>query len=157
MKVRYNLIRKSNFKKYLDININNSYNFNKKIDKDSIGLIKFYDYNLISNVILKKIDAKFKYILDLMIKIEEDDSDPSEGMIDCLNELDKLNKEIMNKYRRFLDKKKQDFLEKKIIILENEIKMKLFNIQIIKNPIVMNNSGNSDEYDEKERESTRRR
>lgn len=157
MKVRYNLIKKSNFKKYLDININNSYNFNKKIDKDSIGLIKFYDYNLISNVILKKIDAKFKYILDLMIKIEEDDSDPSEGMIDCLNELDKLNKEIMNKYRRFLDKKKQDFLEKKIIILENEIKMKLFNIQIIKNPIVMNNSGNSDEYDEKERESTRRR
>ncbi len=154
MKIKYSLMRKNNFKKYLDINISNSYNVNRKVDEESLGLIKFYDNNLINKAIKKKLDTKFKYILELMIKTEEDDSDPSEGLMICLNELDRLNKEIINKYRRFLDKKRQVFLEKKVMLLEQEIKMKLFNMQIIRNPIIMDN-GSYEEDNEKE--STRRR
>ena len=157
MKIKYKLVRDNNFKKYLDIKINNSYNVNKKLDKERIGLIKFYDDDLIYKVIKKKMDINFKQILELMLKIEEDDSDPSEGLMMCLNELDRLNKEYINKYRRFLDKKRQMLMEKKIIILDQEIKMKLFNMQIIKNPIIMNNDGFEEKEEIEEKESTRRR
>ena len=155
MKTKYNLIKKNNFKNYLKINSSDSYNVNKRIDKESLGTIKFYDNDMINIVIKKKIDAKFKKIINLMIKVEEDDSDPSEGMVVCLNELDKLNKELINKYKKFLQQKQMKFLEKKIILLENEIKMKLFNIQIINNPLFMN--GDDYSIEENEKESSRRR
>ncbi len=157
MKIKYNLIKKNTYKKYLDINIKNSYNVNKKIDEESLGIIKFYNDDLINKVIKKKIDTKFKYILELMVKIEEDDSDPSEGLMICLNELERLKKEFINKYRKFLDKKRQEFIEKKIAILESEIKMKLFNMQIIRNPIIMSEDNNYEYEEEEEKESTRRR
>ena len=150
MKIKYNLERKNNFKKYLNIDIKNSYNLNKKIDKESLGIIKFYNNDMINKVIKKKMDIKFSQIFNLMIKIEEDDSDPSEGYITCLNELDRLNKELINKYRKFLEKKELEFLEKKITILQEEIKKKLFNIQIINNNLFVN-SGNNYDYEEKER------
>ncbi len=156
MKIKYNLIKKNAYKKYLDINIKSSYNVNKKIVEESLGVIKFYNDDLINKVIKKKIDTKFKYILELMIKIEEDDSDPSEGLMICLNELDRLKKEFINKYRKFLDKKRKEFIEKKIAILESEIKMKLFNMQIIRNPIIMGED-NYEYEEEEEKESTRRR
>ena len=155
MKAKYSLIKKNNFKNYLKINSSDSYNVNKRIDKESLGTIKFYDNDMINIVIKKKIDAKFKKIINLMIKVEEDDSDPSEGMVVCLNELDKLNKELINKYKKFLQQKQMKFLEKKIILLENEIKMKLFNIQIINNPLFMN--GDDYSIEENEKESSRRR
>ena len=156
MKTKYKLVKKNEFKIYLDINVSNSYNVNRKIDEERLGLIKFYDYDLINKVIKNKIDTKFKYIIELMIKTEEDDSDPSEGMMICLNELDKLKKELVNKYRKFLEKKNLLFIEKKIELLEKEIKIKLFNIQIVRNPVIMNNDGYENELEE-EKESTRRR
>ncbi len=156
MRIKYCLKKKNDFKKYTKILFNNSYNLNKRLDKDSLGLIKFYDKEMINNVIKAKMDVKFKQILELMVKIEEDDQDPSEGLMTCLNELDRLNKELNNKYRIYLEKKKYEFLEKKVKLLNDEIKMKLFNIHIINNPLYMNND--SDLYEEEiERESTRRR
>ncbi len=156
MRIKYCLKKKNDFKKYTKILFNNSYNLNKRLDKDSLGLIKFYDNEMINNVIKAKMDVKFKQILELMVKIEEDDQDPSEGLMTCLNELDRLNKELNNKYRIYLEKKKYEFLEKKVKLLNDEIKMKLFNIHIINNPLYMNNDG--DLYEEEiEMESTRRR
>ena len=69
MKIKYKLVRDNNFKKYLDIKINNSYNVNKKLDKERIGLIKFYDDDLIYKVIKKKMDINFKQILELMLNL----------------------------------------------------------------------------------------
>ena len=157
MRIKYNIVKKNKYKECINTSINSSYNIRKKIDKDSLGIIKLYDNELINKVIKKKLDAKFKYILETMIKIEEDDSDPSEGLMMCLNEIDRLNKEQINKYRRFMDKKKQELIEKKVMLLESEIKMKLFNMQIIKNPIIMNNGNHRNDYEEEEKESTRRR
>ena len=158
MRIKYKLTRNNSFKKYITINISKSYNVNKKLDEESLGLIKFYDEELINKVIKRKIDIKFKYIFELMLRIEEDDSDPSEGLMICLNELDKIKKEIINKYHKFLDKKKQEFLRKKVMLLENEIKMKLFNMQIIRGPINMDGSEHYDVFeDDLEKESARRR
>lgn len=156
MRIKYNLNKKNNYKKYIVITLQNSYNLNKKLDKESLGIIKFYDNDIINKVIKKKMDTKFKQILEMIAKIEEDDQDPSEGLMNCLNELDRLNKELNNKYRMYLEKKKFEFQEKKIMLLDKEIKMKLFNIQIINRPLYINNDGN--EYEEEiEKESTRRR
>ena len=154
MKARYKLVKNNNLKKYMDLNVANSYDINKKIDKNEMGKIKFYNQKLISGVIKKKTDIKFKQILQMLIDIEESDSDPSEGMMICLNELDKLNKQLINQYNKFIEKKQFEFLSKKIELLAKEIKMKLFNIQMINNPIIMNNDGLN--YEE-EKESTRRR
>jgi hypothetical protein len=157
MRVKYSLTKKNTYKNYTEISISNSFGVNKKIDKESIGLIKFYDNDLIMKVIKKKMDTKFKQIYELMISTDESDDDPSEGLMLCLNETDKLKKELVNKYRKFLEKEQQEFLEKKLMLLEKEIKIKLFNMQIINNPFLINPNGFGYEDVEEEKESTRRR
>ena len=156
MKIKYSLTKENKFKKISEINISDSYDINKKMDKESRGIIKFYNAYLIDKIIKKKMDIKFKKIFEMMIKQDESDDDPSEGLMICLSEANKIKEELLNKYRKFLNKKQQEFLEKKIMLLEEEIKVKLFNIQIVRNPFFMSQEGIETEYEE-EKESTRRR
>ena len=53
MRIKYKLVRNNSFKKYIVIKISNSYNVNKKLDKESIGIIKFYDNDLLCFITIK--------------------------------------------------------------------------------------------------------
>ncbi len=156
MKSKYELIKKNKYKKYLEINISDAYKVNKKTN-DSIGIIKFYDEKIISQVIKKNFDNKIKKLLELIINIEESDEDPSEGYFLVLNETDKFKKELINKYKRYLKKEQLEFLNKKIELLEIEIKNKLLSMQIINNAIYNNYNNMNENYEEEEKEQSRRR
>ena len=131
LKTKYILVKKNNFKKYSNLNLNNSYDVKKKKDRECLGIIKIYDKKLITRAIKKNFDNRFKKILELMIKIDEED-DSGEGYLLLLDETDKFKKELMSKYRDFLRKEQLDFLNRKIELLEKEMKNKLLAIEMIR-------------------------
>lgn len=151
-KTKYTLIKKSIYKKIVLMNYESSYDVKRRKDKESIGLIRLYDENIINRVIKRSIDNHFKKILDLLIRIEESDEDPSEGYLFCLDETAKFKRELINKYNRFLKKEQIDFINKKIETIEKETKNKLIAYRLMHSPIFANGmflqDENIDEYEE---------
>lgn len=146
--VKYQLLRHNNYKKYLKISLDDSYNMNKKKDKESIGVIKFYNEKLIKMVVQKSIDNRFKKLIELMISIEESDEDPSSGLLFSLNEAERFKRELINKYDRFLDKKQKEFLNKKIELIEKEVQTKLMTYRMIHMAKMQENNNYVDEEEE---------
>ena len=97
-KTKYVLIKKNNFKNVISYEFDESFNMTKKKDKQRIGIIKFYDEKVISNVIKKSIDNRFKKILELIASLDESDEDPSNGLIFCLDEAAKFKREMIILY-----------------------------------------------------------
>lgn len=132
---KYVLIKKNKFKKISVFNYEDSFDMSKKKDKERIGVIKFYDEKIIVDVIKKSIDNRFKKILELIARIEESDADPSSGYIFCLDEVSKFRQEMINKYNRFIKKDKIEFNNKKIELIEKELKNKLITYRLMHSPI----------------------
>ena len=134
-KTKYILIRDYKIKKVISYNFNDSFDMTKKKDKNRIGVIKFYDEKIISSVIKKIIDNRFKKILELIASLEESDEDPSNGLIFCLDEAAKFKREMINKYSAFLKKTQIEFINKKIELIEKEVKNKLIAYRLMHSPL----------------------
>ena len=119
---KYHLILKNNYTSYLDINYQSAYTVKNKID--FTGKINFYNNDITYKVIKRKTDHSFKKLLELIIRIDEDDN-PSDGYIICLNEIDKFRHELIKKYENYLKKEQMKFLKKKIDLIEKDVKNKL--------------------------------
>ena len=132
---KYILVKKNKFKKISVFNYEDSFEMSKRKDKQRIGVIKFYNDKIISGVIKKSIDNHFKKILELIALIEESDDDPSNGYIFCLDEASKFKQEMVNKYNRFLKKDRIEFINKKIELIEKELKNKLITYRLMHSPI----------------------
>ena len=150
-KTKYVLLKKSIYKKIISYQFSDSLDISKKKDKERIGVIKFYDDKIISRVIKKSIDNRFKKLLELIADLEEADEDPSNGLIFCLDETAKFKREMINKYNRFLKKNQIEFINKKIELIEKEIKNKLIAYRLMHLPIFENME------DEKEEERSHSR
>ncbi len=142
---KYILIKKSLYKKIISYQFDESFEMSKKKDKERIGIIKFYDDKIISRMVKKNIDSRFKKILELIARIEESDEDPSNGYIFCLDETAKFKREMINKYNRFLKKTQQEFIDKKIELIEKDLKNKLIAYRLIHSPIFNNVMMDDDE------------
>lgn len=152
-KMKYLLVKKTKYQKYSSINTDTSYDMKKRKDKESIGTIKFYDKKIIQYVIKKSLNSHFKKLLDLIVKIEEDDDNP-DGLLLCLNELEKLKRETNNKHAKFLENKQKEIINKKIEIIEHELKEKIMFFKISKANKVYN-AFEEDYEEEKERHRSR--
>lgn len=119
---KYHLILENNYINYFDISYQNAYTVKNK--KDFVGKINFYNSDIIYKVIKRKTDHSFKKLLELIIRIDEDDN-PSDGYIICLNEIDKFRHELVKRYEKYLKKEQMNFLKKKIDLIEKDIKNKL--------------------------------
>ena len=80
-KAKYVLIKDNIYRKIESYDFNESFNMTKKQDDERLGVIKFYDDEIISKVIKRSIDNRFKKILELIASIEESDEDPSQGYL----------------------------------------------------------------------------
>jgi len=138
VKDKYILLKKSDYKKIISYNFNESFNMNKKKDDERMGIIKFYDENIINGAIKRSIDNRFKKILELLANIEESDDDPSSSYIFCLDEMAKFKRELVNKYEKFLKKTQLEFINKKIELIEKDIKNKLIAYRLIHSPVFDN-------------------
>ena len=152
-KTKYVLIKKNNFKNVISYEFDESFNMTKKKDKQRIGIIKFYDEKVISNVIKKSIDNRFKKILELIASLDESDEDPSNGLIFCLDEAAKFKREMINKYDKFLKKTQIEFINKKIELIEKEVKNKLIAYRLIHSSMFNEINEDEDELEEERHRS----
>ena len=100
---------------------------NAKI-RDAIQVNKMILINpgMVQKLITKKINKKFSRLLKLLtIVYENEDDETGEGYREALNEISKLRLEAHNKYRMYMEKTEFDILEKKLNILETEVKERL--------------------------------
>lgn len=92
----------------------------KGIAVESMFLIK---PSFIEKIIKKKIKRKLEFYLKYIINLS--DNDDGESARIALDELTRYKEAVEYKYRKFLDDKYLNLLNKKISLLEREIKMKV--------------------------------
>ena len=116
--------------KYFDYDKLEGYDLKAKKDT------KFMDAINVSRVIIinpsfsekiatRKMNAKFAKILELMnyVSMTGDDEDGTNLDI-VLNETTKFQRELINKYRKFVDEQKLELMLKKLEIIQKEIKLR---------------------------------
>lgn len=96
---------------------------NIKYDGVVVDELKLIKPELIEKILKKKIKRKINLYTQLIIELIESDDD--DGTIDIvLNDLERYRRVINNNYKVYLSKKYYDLLQKKIELLENELKTK---------------------------------
>ena len=99
----------------------------KKKFKDSINVNKMILVNpsMIEKVIDRKFNKRFERLLRFLALIYEDNDSTGEGYREALNEIERIRREYINKYRKFMEQEKADLLEKKLGILEQEVRLRI--------------------------------
>lgn len=124
------------------------YKVNPKTNKkDSIEVSKiiFVNREFSEKIIRKKIDKKIAYLLEQLKIIDEDDSGDNEGAIrKNLMDVEKLRLQIINNYVKYLGHTYESLTLKKLEIIIEQLRYKLYYIEMIKREIYMNqiNYGN---------------
>ncbi len=96
--------------------------------EDAINVNKVVIINptLANKVAKKKIDLKFKKLVSLLNIIFESDDETGSTYHQGLDEVNRLRMELINKYKKHLSDSDFDTMEKKLGILEHELKVRLF-------------------------------
>lgn len=103
--------------------------------KDAINVNKVVIINpsLMQKVAKKKIDLKFKKLLEFMAIIFDDDDDDDttsgEAYREGLNEISKLRLEAKVKYQKYMEEEDYKTLEKKLDILEQELNSRIYYLE----------------------------
>ena len=99
--------------------------------KDAINVNKVVIINpsLMNKVATKQINLKFKRLLQIITVIFEDDDTSGNAYREGLNEISKLRLEAKTKYFRYMEQEEIDMIEKKLGILEHELKLRLFYLE----------------------------
>lgn len=100
--------------------------------EDAINVNKVVIINptLAEKVARKKLNLKFKKLLQLLNIIFETDDDTGTAYREGLNEVSKLRLELLNKYRKHLEEEEEvNLMEKKLDILEQELKLRLYYLE----------------------------
>ena len=140
---------------YFEYDKIDGYRVNPKIQKkDSIEVSKivFVNDSMSEKIIRKKIDKKIAYLL-MQLKIIEEDGNPDEGAIKkSLMDAEKLKLLIINNYVKYLGHTYQSLTLKKIQIIINQLRFKLYTIRDIERErnIFYNRDNDSMEYGERE-------
>ena len=148
---RFFLNKNSIYNKYSKITLGLSFDVKKRLD-DSDAMISFYDSNFINCTIKLSLDKQFKKILELFLETSDDDNPPDTLLI-CLDESEKLRRKLINNYEAYLDKKHRLFFEKKIELLQKDIKKKIVTCRL--SSVMMNERLDSDYEEVEERHHTR--
>lgn len=119
----------------IDYDQKDGYQINPKVKKEdeiNVNKIVFMSPNLSQKLIRKKIDKRIEYLLNQLKIVDEDNDD---GIIEkTLMDAEKLRIMIINNYVKYLGNTYQSLTLKKIQIIINELKIKLYNSQTKKIP-----------------------
>ena len=130
-------ISRDNMKKesiYFEYDKLDGYTVNPKINKEdsiTVSKIMFVNDSMSEKIIRRKIDKKIVYLLN-QLKLIEEDTDPDEGSIKrSLMDAEKLKLQIINNYVKYLGNTYQSLTLKKIQIIINQLRYKLYTIRDI--------------------------
>ena len=113
----------------------------KKIDKEKVGYdfkprinsvdlevnkITLYNSSMIDIILSKKIEKAFERVAEIVYDVlQSDDDDSAADAVMALDEVARLREIVLNKYQKYLDKKKEENILKKLRFLENELRSKI--------------------------------
>ena len=113
----------------------------KKIDKEKDGYdfkprihsvnlevnkITLYNSSMIDIILSKKIEKYFERVASIVYDVlQNSDDDSTSDAVIALDEVTKLREIVLNKYQKYLDKKKEENILKKLRFLENELRSKI--------------------------------
>ena len=99
--------------------------------KDAINVNKVVIINptLMNKVANKQINLKFKKLLQLISIIFETDDETGSAYREGLNEISKLRLEAKTKYYKYMKEEEAEIIEKKLDILEQELRTRLFYLE----------------------------
>ncbi len=98
-------------------------------DAINVNKVVIINPSLAEKVAKKKMNVKFRKLLQLLNIIFETDDDTGTTYNEGLNEVSKLRTELINKYRKYLTEEEFNLMEKKLDILEQELKVRLYYLE----------------------------
>lgn len=101
----------------------------KKKDSIEVSKIIFVNDSMSEKIIRKKIDRKVAYLLSQLKLIEENENPDEGGIKRCLMDAEKLKLQIINNYVKYLGHTYQSLTLKKIQIIINQLRFKLYTIR----------------------------
>lgn len=111
----------------------------KKDDSIEVSKIIFVNKEFSEKIIRKKIDKKISTLLEELKIIDEDDSGNNEGTIrKSLMDAEKLRLQIINTYVKYLGHTYEGLTLKKLQIIIEQLRYKLYYIEMMKREIYMN-------------------
>lgn len=129
---RFLIVKEKNSKeiKYFDYDKLDGYNLRAKehirfADAVDISRMIIINPTFIDKIATKKINAKFDKLINMMSYVCEVEDETGEGYRIALDEANKLQMELINKYRKFIEEEKLELMLKKIEILSGELKLRL--------------------------------
>lgn len=126
---------------YLELEKLDGYKVNPKIkEKDAIGVsqIIFVNDEMTEKLIRKKIDKKIEHLLK-ELKLIEDNGGDDEGTIKkSLMDAEKLKMQLINKYVKYLGNTYHSLTLKKIQLIIEELRYKLYLLEFKKQEIYEN-------------------
>lgn len=115
---------------YLEYDKIDGYNITPKSkieDAISVNKIVFVNPSLSEKLIKKKIDIKIRFLLKRLEKIEEDGGNDESGIRDTLMDAERLKLNILNTYVKYLGHTYQSLSVKKVQVIINQLRIKLYN------------------------------
>ena len=117
-------------------------------NKDGIQVSKIVIVNpeFSEKIIRKKIDKKITYLLDQLKIIDQDDNGDNEGDIRrSLMDAEKLRLQILNKYIKYLGHTYGSLTMKKIQLITEQLRYKLYYIEVMKREMYLNQVSQEEE------------
>ena len=111
----------------------------KKEDAIEVTKIVFASPTLAEKIIKKKIDKKIAYLLNILDSLDEDNSDSGDVIMKSLVEAERLKLMIISTYVKYLGNTYQSLTLKKIQIIINELRLKLYMLKDSNNYIQISN------------------
>ena len=115
---------------YLEYDKLDGYNITPRsnvYDAIRVNKIVFVNSSLSEKIIKKKIDIKIRHFLKILETIDEDDGDNEDGVRQSLMDAERLKLNILNTYRKYLGNTYQSLTLKKVQVIINQLRIKLYN------------------------------
>ena len=95
---------------------------------EKVKSINVIDEKLMGEIASGKVNSMFKKLL-MIVNNAFDDDETGEGTSIALDEISYVKSQLLNKYNRYLSKEKQELFMKKLLLLEEEMQMKMIMLQ----------------------------
>lgn len=117
---------------YIEYNLLDGYKITPKTKKEDaieVNKIVFVSPSLTEKLVKKKIDVKIKFLLNKLKEYDEEDSDSESGIRETLVTAERLKLTILNNYIKYLGEEYRNLSLKKLQIIINELRVRLFAIR----------------------------
>ena len=156
---KYTLVKHNDYIKLSDYHNTINYEIDEKeVNELNLSHVYIVNNDLIDQYIMKKINNRFKKILEYIASIyEDDDDDTTDSLMKALNQVERFKMELINKDRKYIEKEHIELISKKVKIIEKELQDKMYEMAYRRKQnemfMQMMNMSVQEEYQEENRRS----